>query len=76
MHGVAKTAEKEDAWLHMARKWYDIGQSEEGNLAYIPLEYMLLISGNKSLSRKEKIENYTSVVKKLGVSLSYHPLDE
>lgn len=36
----------------------------------------ILISGNKSLSREEKIENYTSTVKKLGVILSYHPLDE
>lgn len=29
LHKVAKTAEKEDAWVYVANKWYDIGKSEE-----------------------------------------------
>lgn len=35
LHELAKTAKKEDAWLYVNEKWYDVGYSEEETQTYL-----------------------------------------
>lgn len=53
LHGVAKTAEKEDAWIYTAGKWYDIGESEEEDNVTIPLNNVVNILKKNHKSEKE-----------------------
>jgi len=56
LHRVAKTAEKEDAWLYTAGKWYDVGKSEEVDNVRINLE------GTVKLMKKHKSEKEAKFV--------------
>ena len=53
VHEVAKTAEKEDIWLYVAGKWYDVGVSEEKDNASVYLDGVVKLLKKNHKDEKE-----------------------